>query len=151
MAGVTMSEFCARLRNYFTAPCDRHPGHYRISGGALAPCAFLTPGQYFRIIGSHKNDGVHKFGASPSGLSDEEFTGCIWAMSVPAEAEELFAEISAWQNTYGAAADSPYSFESFGGYSYSKPARRTDAYSAETFGWWGTFSGRLARWRKQSV
>ena len=147
---MTVGELCGKLRNYFTPSVDRHPGSYRISQGVLSPCDFLSPGQYFRIIGSRANDGVYK-NASGLSLTDEEFSGCVWAMRVPPEIETIVSEISAWEEKYGDAAESPYSFESFGGYSYSKPAHKTDAVSLSQFGWWGAFASRLAPWRKQDV
>ena len=151
MADVTMGELCAYLRNYFTQPCDRHPGTYTVSGGVLSPCGFLPEGTYYRIIGSRFNDGVYRLTSGAAPLCDECFTGCVWVMRVPSAVEALLSEISAWQEKYGQAQDSPYSFESFGGYSYSKPARKTDPVSRDSSGWRGIFAGRLAPWRKQTV
>ena len=151
MVGVTMGELCAHLRNYFTAPCDRHPGTYTVSGNSISPCGFLSPGQYFRVIGSAENDGVYRYGSGGSSLRDETFTGCIWAMRVPPALDALLCEISAWQETYGEAENSPYSSESFAGYRYTKAARGQRAGAAYQSGWRGAFAARLAPWRKQTV
>ena len=151
MNGVTMGELCAHLRNYFTEPCDRHPGIYTVSGGILSPCWFLLPGQYFRVIGSRKNDGVYRYGTDCPVLADEEFTGCVWAMRVPPALDVLLSEICDWQENYGEAEESPYTSESFAGYRYTKKARGQDAGDGYRNGWRGAFASRLAPWRKQTV
>ena len=76
-----LTEICAELRNYFEVPNGRHFGKFEISGGSIAPLDFLQEGQYFRIIGSVFNDGVHQYPAS--NLTDEVFHGAVWAMAVP--------------------------------------------------------------------
>ena len=76
-----LTEICAELRNYFEVPNGRHLGKFEISGGSIAPLDFLQDGQYFRIIGSVFNDGVHQYPASD--LTDEVFNGAVWAMAVP--------------------------------------------------------------------
>ena len=71
-----LTEICAELRNYFEVPNGRHFGKFTISGGSIAPLDFLQEGQYFRIIGSVFNDGVHQYPASD--LTDEVFNGAVW-------------------------------------------------------------------------
>ena len=132
---------CAELRNYFEVPNGRHFGKFAISGGSIAPLDFLQEGQYFRIIGSVFNDGVYQYPAES--LTDEVFEGAVWAMAVPPTLIALAAEIKEY-NKSDAGKASPYTSESFGGYSYTKA---TDANGAP-IGWQKAFASRLAKWRK---
>ena len=136
-----LTEICAELRNYFEVPNGRHFGKFTISGGSIAPLDFLQYGQYFRIIGSVFNDGVHQYPASD--LTDEVFNGAIWAMAVPPSVIDLSAEIEEY-NKSDSGKSSPYTSESFGGYSYTKA---TDANGAP-IGWQKAFASRLSKWRK---
>ena len=136
-----LAEICAELRNYFEAPNGRHFGKFEISGGSIAPLDFLQDGQYFRIVGSVFNDGVYQYPATS--LTDEVFEGAVWAMAVPPTLIALSAEIEEYNNSDAGKA-SPYTSESFGGYSYTKA---TDA-SGAPISWKKAFASRLNRWRK---
>ena len=136
-----LTEICAELRNYFEVPNGRHFGKFTISGGSIAPLDFLQEGQYFRIVGSVFNDGVYQYPATS--LTDEVFEGAVWAMAVPPTLIALAAEIKAY-NDSDAGKTSPYTSESFGGYSYTKA---TDANGAP-IGWQKAFASRLNKWRK---
>ena len=136
-----LTEICAEIRNYFEVPNGRHFGTFTISGGSIAPLDFLQEGQYFRIVGSVFNDGVYQYPATS--LTDEVFVGAVWAMAVPPTLIALSAEINAY-NDSDAGKASPYTSESFGGYSYTKA---TDANGAP-IGWQKAFASRLAKWRK---
>ena len=136
-----LTEICAEIRNYFEVPNGRHFGTFTISGGSIAPLDFLQDGQYFRIIGSVFNDGVHKYGEA--NLTDEKFDGAVWAMAVPPAVVALSEEIKAY-NASDAGKASPFTAESFGGYSYTKA---TDANGAP-IGWQKAFASRLSKWRK---
>ena len=138
---MILTEICAELRNYFEVPNGRHFGKFEISGGSIAPLDFLQEGQYFRIIGSVFNDGVHQYPASD--LTDEVFYGAVWAMSLPPSLIALTAEIEEYNNSDAGKA-SPYTAESFGGYSYTKA---TDANGAP-ISWQKAFARRLDQWRK---
>ena len=138
---MILTEICAELRNYFEVPKGRHFGKFTISGGSIAPLDFLQEGQYFRIIGSVFNDGVYQYPATS--LTDEVFEGAVWAMSLPPDLIALSAEIEEY-NESDAGKTSPYTAESFGGYSYTKA---TDA-SGAPIGWKKAFASRLNRWRK---
>ena len=138
---MILTEICAEIRNYFEVPNGRHFGTFTISGGSIAPLDFLQDGQYFRIIGSVFNDGVHQYPASD--LTDETFHGAVWAMAVPPTLIALSAEIEEY-NKSDAGKASPFISESFGGYSYTKA---TDANGAP-IGWQKAFASRLAKWRK---
>jgi hypothetical protein len=136
-----LTEICAELRNWFEVPNGRHFGTFEISGGSIAPLDFLQEGQYFRIIGSVFNDGVHRYPSD--NLTDEVFSGAVWAMAVPPGFIALSAEIEEY-NKSDAVKASPYVSESFGGYAYTKA---TDGNGAP-IGWKTTFSSRLSKWRK---
>ena len=78
-----------------------HHGTYTIEDGRIA-LPFLRDGQYFRMMGSVFNDGLHRYGPDMKALTDETFDGTIWAMAVPGAVVELAGEIEAWQEKYGA-------------------------------------------------
>ena len=130
------------LNNYFIVENGNHKGHYTISGGHV-DVDFLQENQYYRIMGSVFNDGVHQFTSDPDeDLTDEEFDGVISAMAIPKAVEDLTADIGAWCTEN---APSAYVSEAFGGYS------RTRASSAGTgapVSWEDVFRARLNRWRK---
>ena len=120
-----LTELCQELKNWFCTESDVHAGEYTISsgtiyageytisGGILSPSDFLTAGQYFRVVGSVFNDGVHKMyvGQSPT-LKDETFTGAIWAMRVPQAIIDLDESITDFLTKNADALSSPYQSES---------------------------------------
>lgn len=136
---ISMNDLCDTLNNYFVR--ERHTGSFSIEGGAVA-LPFLLDGQYFRIVNSVLNDGVYQYPCTT--LTDETFSGEVWAMAVPPAVVALLAKINEWETKYGAAAASPYQSESFGGYSYSK----TSGSNGIPLNWKTVFSGDLAKWRK---
>ena len=135
-----LSELCDELHNWFET--DKVFGNFEVTGGEIT-LDFLKPGQYFRIVGSTFNDGVWQYPVS--GLTDETFEGAVWPMAVPPAVVALAAEIEAWAGKYADVADSPYTSESFGGYSYTKAGSAGDASAT---GWRGQYMSRLNRWRK---
>ena len=146
-----LTEVCAEIRNYFVT--EIHEGTFEIVGGKIAPLDFLREGQYYRIVGSVFNDGVHKYTEQdtvgeglPPTLTDEHFSGAVWAMAVPSSVIALTDEIAEF-NKSDAAKPSVYTSESFGGYSYSKA---TDANGAPIT-WQKAFASRLNKWRKVSA
>lgn len=144
-----LTELCQELKNWFDR--EKYFGDFTIESGELVTALPLVEGQYFRIIGSLFNDGVHQYGSS-SHLIDESFSGAIWSMAVPPTVIDLAAEIKAWQDKYGgvdSAAMSPYASESFGGYSYSKSGGGAGSSANAGAGTWqGAFASRLNMWRK---
>lgn len=142
-----ITELCAELKNYFLRDreADIHYGEYTISGGSI-DLPFLVTGQYFRIVGSVLNDGVYQYPAD--GLADEVFTGAVWAMAVPPAVIALAADIDEWNEKNAEALASPYTSESFGGYSYTK-ANGNSAGGA--FTWRDQFASCLAKYRRLSV
>lgn len=148
-----LTELCQELRNWFEK--DKYFGTFTIEGGQLADGSMLQDGQYFRIVGSVFNDGVHKYepnNAEREDLHDEVFEGAIWAMAVPPTVIALSEKISAWMGKYGGAdssAMSPFQSESFGGYSYSKGSTGSSSFGGSSVPTWkSVFADELNRWRK---
>lgn len=141
-----LTELCAELRNYFVRGReDIHHGEYTISGGQIQSLPFLKEGQFFRIVGSVFNDGVWQYGVDY--LKDETFEGAIWAMRMPPAVVALSQEIEAWVATNQSAINSPYTSESFGGYSYT--LRGSGSGEGEGgLTWQNQFAKRLSKWRK---
>lgn len=138
-----LTEICAEIRNYFVTKI--HEGAFEIVGGKITPLDFLQKNQYFRIVGSAFNDGVYKNTADLE-LTDESFSGAVWSMAVPPSVVDLTAEIEEF-NKSDAGKPSPYTSESFGGYSYSKA---TDS-NGVPLTWQKAFASRLNKWRRISV
>ena len=136
---MDLTNLCAELRNYFET--EKRFGTFTISGGSISPSDFLQDGQYFRIVGSVFNDGVHRHPAHD--LTDETFDGAVWAMAVPPAVIELLQKIQEFE---AATANAPtaYTSESFGGYSYTKA---TDE-NGLPVGWRSVFRSELNKWRK---
>ena len=126
------------LNNWFLVPDGVHAGEFTVQGGQIT-LPFLQTGQYFRVVGSVFNDGLHQYPVAD--LTDETFTGSVWALAVPKAVIELAEEIDAWQTKNGD--PGPFTSESFGGYSYSKA---TNA-SGMAVGWQDVFKSRLNDWR----
>jgi hypothetical protein len=146
---LTLTELCNELNNWFDK--DRIFGVFKIADGELTGMSdYLQEGQYFRIVGSIFNDGVHKHPVT--GLVDEVFDGAVWLMAVPPSVVDLSVKINEWENKYGgvdSVAMSPFQSESFGGYSYTKKSGGGSDNSADTAGsWQGAFASELNKWRK---
>lgn len=136
-----LSEICEEIRNYFPSENGIHMGTFEIIGGSITPIDFLQYGQYFRIVGSIFNDGVHKYPASD--LMDEMFYGAVWAMAVPPSLIDLASDVEKYVETVDNN-PSPYTSESFGGYSYTKA---TDS-DGNTMSWKKAFANRLNKYRR---
>ncbi len=132
-----LDEILAELRNYFVKVI--HSGKFEVIGGRLSPLDFLQNGQYYKIHGSTFNDGVYRH--PHTGLVDEAFSGEIWALAVPPTLIALVADIEEYERKASA---SPYTSESFGGYSYTKA---TDS-NGNPITWQKAFAKRLNKWRK---
>ena len=143
-----LSELCGELRNYFLKDREssKYQGEYTIEDGAINLDDILLEGQYFRIVGSVFNDGVYQYPAT--NLKDETFNGAIWAMAIPPEVIALAAEINSWVENNADTLNSPYTSESFGGYSYTKASA---SYGVGAYSWQNHFSSRLNKWRKIHV
>ena len=96
---ITLTALCREVNNWFERA--RFSGLFHISNGEIDLSQIeseggIKDGQYFRIIGSVFNDGVHRYGAEDDILEDETFTGIVAPMAVPKDFMALFNEISAW-------------------------------------------------------
>lgn len=156
-----LTDLCQELRNWFDRNLPKYFGTFAIhdndvffvntdgtetSMGELD----LATNQYFRIVGSVFNDGVHKYTSEDlSALTEETFNnGAVWLMAVPPAVIALDSEISNWITKYGDASTSPFTSESFGGYSYSKSAGTSGASGSGGTTWQSVFKSRLNKWRK---
>lgn len=151
-----ITEICAYCRNYFAPKSKRKSGEYKhtgtftVSDQSISPLDFLKKGQYFRIVGSALNEGVYCNTAEDlTRLQDEEFSGEIWEMAVPRAFLAMCEDIAAWR-TANEAVDSnnmsPFTSESFGGYSYTKSGSNSANGSNAT--WQGQFSAWLNAWKR---
>lgn len=139
-----IEQVCAYIHNYFVR--GRYSGIFTIKNGSI-DLPFLVDRQYFRICGSRLNDGIYRYPVNY--LYDETFDGVIWEMRPPVEFLALIREIEEWNEKYGEVMQSPYSNESFGGYSYTK----AQGYASSNGGgllssWQAIFDSRLKQWRK---
>lgn len=125
------------LRNWFEK--QELTGDYHIVGGSL--CLPLKGGQYFRIVGSTFNDGLHRYPCFE--LVDEDFHGTVYGLAVPNAVIELAHDVGEWIEEFGAHEKGPYKSESFGGYSYTKADEK-----GGKSGWEAAFKDELNRWRK---
>ena len=92
------------------------------------------------MLGSVFNDGLYQYPSEE--MTDEMFTGAVWALAVPKAVIKLSEEIAVWNEKNGD--PGPYTSESFGGYSYSKATNS----SGVAVGWQDIFKSRLNAWRR---
>lgn len=140
-----LTELCGVCRNWFTSQEDKHAGYFTINEGVISPFDFVLDGQYFRILGSHFNDGVYK--NTPEvmkSLVSEEFRGQIWAMCIPPAFLALNDEIEDFNRKVTDGASGPYTSESWGGYSYTLATGS----SGGVLTWQEAFAPKLKMWRK---
>lgn len=149
---MDITEICLECKNFFLKDYEKsiHAGKYEIHNGIIAPLDFLKVGQYFNIHGSDLNDGVYQYtGEQITGLTDETFTGSIWAMSVPTAFLQMCKEIEEWRKKFEdveSANMNPFSSETVTGvYSYTK------SNSGDMMTWQNVFKSKLRKWRKISV
>lgn len=137
---MDLNKFCTAVNNWdFIKRAEKKYGKFSIEGGAITNAPEeLAYGQYYRIVGSLFNDGVHQFGIDD--LRDENFNGSVWLMAVPSEVLDLVDEISKWEKQNADILNNPYNSESYGGYSYTKDPNQST--------WQKAFSSALSRWRK---
>ena len=145
-----LTELCTELKNWFE--CRIVSGKITISSDGVtvgdAPLSdYLQTGQYFRIVGSVFNDGVHQFMSDE--LSPERtFTGSIWCMAVPKEVVKLSEDIDTWNTAHEAALNSPYQSESTPVYSYSLKSGNGGSGDSSAYTWRNQFAAQLRKWRK---
>lgn len=136
-----LEQILDHLHNYFVVRGGVHTGTFTVIDGSI-DLDFLQENQYFKVVGSVFNDGVHQYPATD--LTAETFDGEIWAMAVPPAVIALAAEIGEWVGNHP---NDGYLSESFGGYSYSLG---TNSRGSAPAGWEDVFRGRLNVWRKVS-
>jgi len=144
---MMLNELCQELKNYFDKAQPKFFGEIVIQEGKITNQEFLDAvksNQYFRIVGSIFNDGVYCFKDELS-LEDETFDGAIWLMAIPKDFLALAKDIEDWQEQYAGALNSPFTSESFGGYSYSKASGKNGG-GAVT--WQDAFASRLNLYRR---
>ena len=136
-----LEEILGYLNNWFVPDGGIHVDTYAIEDGSIS-LPFLSDGQYFRIVGSTFNDGVHKY---PTVFpQDETFRGAVWALAIPNAVIDMAVEVEAWEEKNAEKASGLYQSESFGGYSYTLKSGG----DSSNFGWQSAFAGKLNRWRK---
>lgn len=134
-----LEQVLREVNNWFLVPGGIHAGKFTVQDGSIT-LPFLQTGQYFRVVGSVFNDGLHQYPAED--MTDETFDGAVWALAVPKAVIDLADEIAAWEAKNGA--PGPYTSESFGGYSYSKAINS----SGVAVGWQDVYKSRLNAWRR---
>ena len=137
-----LEQVLRHLNNWFLV--EIHEGTFAVENGSIA-LPFLQIFFFFCFFFFENNDGQHQYLAAD--LTDETFTGTVWVLAVPKAVVLLAEDIAAWEEKNGEAVLSPYTSESFGGYSYTKASGGNADTSAGT-GWQGAFKGRLNDWRK---
>ena len=115
-------------------------GKVTIDGGRIAPSDFLEEEDYYRIIGSKRNDGLYQY--PNSDLTDEVFDGAVWVMRLPPAVVTLAQEIEKYEKS-DAGKPSAFTSESFGGYAYSKATNAKGV----PLSWKGVFEDDLRPWR----
>lgn len=139
---LTLESVMTYCNKFFECGC--HTGNFTIADGVLSGVAdFLKPKQYYRVIGSTFNDGLHRFGDADDILTDETFSGDIHPLAPPRAFLALVADIQAWKGQHEAASKSPYTAEGFGPYNYSKGSSK-----ATDNGWQAQYALELSRWRR---
>lgn len=144
-----LTQICQYLRNWFAR--EKLFGTFKVENGVLTfadgEALPLLSNQYFRVIGSVFNDGVKQAGVDE--LQDEPaFAGAVWAMGIPQEIVALDEEIENWIEKNAEAINSPYSSESFGGYSYTIRTNYSAASGSSQISWQSVFGPQLSPWRK---
>jgi hypothetical protein len=148
---MILTELCQYLHNWFDRDQAKFYGKFIIDQGNIQSYndgdMGMIEGQYFRIIGSLLNDGVHQY--PPTDLVDETFDGAIWFCALPPAVVALSGEIHSWVEKYSDVVNSPYQQESFGGYSYTlRSDGSSGAGGGGLSGWRLAFRDRLNPWRK---
>jgi hypothetical protein len=150
-----LAAVCNHIHNYFIR--ENHTGTFTITDGVI-DLPDILPGQRFMITGSAMNDGIYTWDSGifdddaqkAETLTNETFTGTVSYLAVPKAFLLLVDEIKAWREKYEDAANSPFTSESFGGYSYSKAGTGgTGGNSGRGRTTWETaFADRLNPYRK---
>lgn len=152
-----LTQVCDFIHNYFEY--STLDGTFTISEGKLDPDIAIAVGQRFRIRGSKLNDGIYTYHGGGAVydddyttevvLRDETFKGHIITMAVPRTLIDLALEIRNWVDANKAVLESPYTSESFNGYSYTKAAGAgANGSGTGALTWQDVFRTRLNAYRK---
>lgn len=137
-----LNEILRHIRNYFPDSENAREGDFVIEDGIL-DLPFVGKGQYYLIEGSVFNDGVHqKTAVGRTDLEDEAFSGRVTPLLIPKGVLALAEEIKAYEEKNGSV--TPYTSESFGGYSYQKATTS----SGTAISWKEAFASKLKAWRR---
>ena len=137
-----LTNICQEIRNWFDRGQPKFNGIFTIENNKITEIdEKIKENQYIRIIGSTFNDGVHKYGEQ---LTDEEFTGSVWLMAIPNSFLKLVDEVNEYVLNNESSGKSPYTSESFGGYSYTRATKSDGSFVT----WTDAFKTRLNAWRK---
>lgn len=150
-AGV-LEQVLNHIHNWFVYD-EIGVSHCAVEGGSLPASVSIPEGAWYRIQGSLLNDGLHQHPAAD--LMDETFDGTITVCAIPNALLSVVEEIEDWQLHYSEARrkalSSPYSSESFDGYSYTlKDFSGASSASGGLSGWQAAFASRLNPFRKIS-
>lgn len=155
-AGI-LEQVLWHIHNWFVRETIQAKGCAIESGSLPASVSYkMLDGMWYRIEGSYLNDGLHQYRETyPQGqtsdLVDETFDGTVSLLAIPKALLLVVEDIATWQTANGAASDSPYASESFGGYTYSlKSDSGASSASGGLSGWRLVFRDRLNPWRKIS-
>lgn len=150
-----LTQICQELRNWFERGLPKYSGIVHIDNGVVTvdgETPSLQTGQHYRLIGTVFNDGVHVWGDTQDLTPEADVDATLWEMRVPPVVVDLANDIAAWQDKYGGVGSenmSPFSSESFDGYSYSKASGGSSTGGGgSTVDWRSAFASRLNRWRK---
>lgn len=149
MDARTLEQVLWHIHNWFVY--DELDVRCAISDGQLPASVSIPEGAWYRIEGSLLNDGLHRHPAED--LRDETFDGTITICAIPNALLDVVEEIEDWQQAYNEgrrkALESPYTSESFDGYSYNmRDYSGANTASGGLSGWQAEFASRLSAWRK---
>ena len=74
-----LEQVLQHLNNWFLVPDGIDTGEFIVQDGGIT-LPFLQTGQYFRVVGSVFNDGLHQYPAED--MTDETFDGAVWALAI---------------------------------------------------------------------
>ena len=150
MTAGTLEDILWHIHNWFERDSTRIAvTDCEISGGVLPASVSdqLLSGVWYRIEGSWLNDGLHLHPAED--LEDETFDGTVTMIRIPKPLLRVAEEVEEWKTANSEALRSPYTSESFGGYSYSLKGGLSPQNGSQSLsGWQLAFRDRLNPWRK---
>lgn len=136
------------LHNRFDA--GSHKAKVKAEGGSASGLGSVPDGAWYWVDGTTFNDGLHRQGVSD--WTDEEAACTVTVCAVPKALLCVVSDIAEWREANRAAslkaAASPYTSESFDGYSYSLRGDLAGSDGSSLSDWQAQFASRLNPWRK---